>query len=99
MPKDMTEIKKSSNTDHMPIVGGNGYPWGTELSFENDMIEDLEIGALAPGDVVEVRGFAVVVSKNERSDADNTEKSMSLQMTFLKVDRETDDAATQLYGG
>lgn len=94
----MTEIKKSTQSNAVTCCDGNDYPWGTQLRLEDDLIEDLGVGALSPGDVVEVRGFAVVQSKSEHADKDNSEKSMSLQMTFLKVKREEDDRAKQLYG-
>lgn len=98
MPQDMIEIKQSSQDNAVTSFDGNDYPWGTQLRFEDDMIEEMGVEALSPGDVVEVRGFAFVDSTSEHANTNGSEKSMSLQMTFIKVKREDDDAAKQLYG-
>lgn len=99
MPQDMTEIKKRSGSDNAVVCCNDGYPWGTELRLEDELLSELGIESLAPGDVVEVKGFAFVSQKSEHADKDNSEKSLSLQMTFIKVKREEDDHAKQLYGG
>jgi hypothetical protein len=99
MPEDMVEIKKGSQSDSVPCCDGNDYPWGTQIRMSDDMIDELGIGELSPGDVVRVSGFAFVESKSEHADKESSEKNMSLQMTFLKVKREEDDRAKQLYGG
>lgn len=98
MPKDMIEIKQSSQDNAVTAHDGNDYPWGTQLRLENELIENLEIGALSPGDIVEVRGFAFVESTSQHASENSSDKSMSLQMTFIKVTREDDDLAKQLYG-
>lgn len=95
----MVKVEKESFSDGMTTASdGRHFPFGTSLRFENDMIEELDIGALAVGDIVEVRGFAFVERKSEHEDEDGSEKSLGLQMTFIKVKRETDDRAEQLYG-
>ena len=99
MPEDMTEIKKESGSSSPSITSGPGYPWGTRLHFEDDLIEELGVESLAVGDIVKVSGFAVVESKGEHSDEDGTDRNISIQMTFIKVDREESDRAQQLYGG
>lgn len=100
MPEDQVRIKKESS----PSAGvtccsdGDYYPYGTSLHFDDDLVDELEAGNLAVGDVVEVRGFAFVDSKSEYSDTDGTNKSIRLQMTSMEVRRETDDRIKQLYG-
>ena len=98
MPQDLIKIKQSTQDNAVTCCDGNDYPWGTQLTLRDEMIEEIGIEALSPGDIVEVRGFAFVESKSEHSDENSSSKSMSLQMTFIKVTREEDDAAKQLYG-
>lgn len=100
MPEDQVKIKKQSHESDGMICCSDGdhYPWGTSLRFEGEMIEELGMGSLAVGDVVEVRGFAFVDSTSERSDTEGTDKSLSLQLTSMKMKRETEDRAVQLYG-
>ena len=95
----MVKIEKESFSDGMMTASdGRHFPFGLSLRLENELVEELDVSALAVGDIVEVRGFAFVERKSEHEDEDGSEKSMSLQMTFIKVKRETSDAAEQLYG-
>ncbi len=95
----MVKIEKESFSDGMVSSSdGRHFPFGTSLRLENELIEELDVSALAVGDVVEVRGFAFVERKSESEDEDGSEKSVGLQMTFIKIKRETADAAEQLYG-
>lgn len=100
MPEDQVKIKKESyESDGMVCCSDNSYyPYGTSLSLEDEMIEELGAGSLAVGDIVEVRGFAFVERKSERSDTDGSSKSIGLQLTTLKIQRETGDRVEQLYG-
>ena len=100
MSDDQVKIQKQS-AGNDALVGcsdGNYYPYGTRLSFDDGMVDDLGVENLAVGDIVELRGFAFVESKSEHSDADRSSKSVSLQLTSLKVRREDGDMAEQLYG-
>ena len=76
----------------------NYYPYGTSLSFDDDMVDDLGAENLARGDVVEIRGYAFVDSKSSHETSDGAHKSIRLQLTSLKLERENDDHAKQLYG-
>jgi hypothetical protein len=99
MPEDQYKIKKESSS-HNSVVGSDGahYPFGTSLHLDDDLIEGTGASGLAVGDVVEVRGFAFVDRASEHSDSDGTEKSISLQLTTMKIRREPGDRAKQLYG-
>lgn len=99
MPQDQVKIKKESDSDDL-VVGsdGNHYPYGTSLRFEDDMIEALSIDSLAVGDIVEIRAFAYVDSKAENNSTDHSSKTISLQLTTIKVRREESDRAELLYG-
>ena len=101
MPEDQIKIKKeSSGSNGLTCCSdGSHYPYGTGLSIDNDLVDELNAGNLAVGDVVEIRGYAFVDSKSEHSNSEGSEKSIRLQMTSMKVDRETDDRVKQLYGG
>jgi hypothetical protein len=98
MSDDQVKIKKESGPGMTCGSDGSHYPYGTSLNLENDMVDALEVGNLAIGDVVEVRGFAFVDSKYTSSDKDGTDKSVRLQMTSMKLVREEDDRVTKLYG-
>jgi len=99
MPEDQVKIKKeSSSTGVTCCSDGDYYPYGTSLSIDDDLVDELNAGNLAVGDVVEVRGYAFVDSKSEHSNKESSSKSIRLQMTSMKVTRETDDAIKQLYG-
>lgn len=100
MPKDQVEIKKQSHeSDGMVCCSdGSHYPYGTNLSFDDDMIEELGADNLAVGDIVEIRGYAFVERKSEHTSTDHSSKSVGLQLTSIKIQRETGDRANQLYG-
>ena len=100
MPEDQVKIKKESSSMGVTCCSdGDYYPYGTSLSVDDDLVDELGAGNLAVGDVVEVRGYAFVDSKSEHSDKEGSNKSIRLQMTSLKLDRENDDRVKQLYGG
>lgn len=100
MPRDQVKITPVSNAEEGMVCchDGNHYPYGTSVSLEKDLIEELGVDALALGDVVEVRGYAFVDSKSEHASKDYESKDMRLQLTSLKVRREEDDAVKLLYG-
>ena len=100
MPEDQVKIKKESNPSDGMVCCSDGahYPYGTSLSFNDDLIEELGADNLAVGDIVEVRGFAFVESTSERSDTECSSKSIGIQLTTLKIQRETSDHAEQMYG-
>lgn len=92
-------VPKSNGSDGMVCChDGNHYPYGTSISIEKELIDELGVDALALGDVVEVRGFAFVDSKSEHASKEYESKDMRLQLTSLKVRREEDDAVKLLYG-
>ena len=100
MPEDQVKIKKQSDSS-MGLTccsDGDYYPYGTSLSVNDELVDELGAGGLAVGDVVEVRGFAFVDSKSEHSSKEHSSKTIRFQMTSLKIERETDDAVKQLYG-
>ncbi len=99
MPEDQVKIKKESSGSNT-VTGSDGshYPWGTSISLEDELIEQLSAENLAVGDIVEIRAFAYVDSKSEHSNTDNSSKSISLQLTTIKLRREEGDRAERLYG-
>lgn len=99
MSEDQVKIKKESSSDSdVCCSDGNHYPWGTSLRLESDLIEQLDVESLAVGDIVEVRGFAFVDSKSEHSNTESSEKTISMQLTSIKVRREEGDRVERLYG-
>lgn len=94
------KIKKESSPSNQMTGCSDGdyYPYGTSLNLEDDMVDELGIGGLAVGDIVEIRGYAFVDSKSEHCSKDQSSKNVRLQMTSLKAARETDDVVVQMYG-
>ncbi len=99
MTSELIKIEKSMDDCCGTLVTQSHYPWGTSLTFENGMVDKLGIGALQPGDVVEICGYAVVESIHQSASKDDSNKSVGLQLTDIKVTRRTgDDYIKQLYG-
>lgn len=100
MPEDQVKVKRESSASDGMVSRSDGehYPWGTSLSFDDEMLEELGAENLAVGDIVEIRAFAFVDHKSEHSSTDHSSKSISLQLTTVKLQRETGDRAEQLYG-
>jgi hypothetical protein len=99
MPEDQVKIKKEHSSNGVTCCSdSNYYPYGTSISIEDDLVEELDAGNLAVGDVVEIRGYAFVDSKSEHSDKESSTKTIRLQMTSMKLTRETDDVVKKLYG-
>lgn len=90
--------KESSSQDVCCRSDGDYYPYGTSISIDNDLVDDLKANNLVVGDMVEIRGYAFVDHKSELSNKEGTVKSIRLQMTSLKIEREDDDRVKQLYG-
>ena len=78
---------------------GEHYPYGTSLSFENDMIDATDVGSLNVGDLVEIKGLAFVDSKSEHTNKERSEKSMRIQFTSIAIQKKSDkDNVKKLYG-
>lgn len=100
MNDDLVKISKQSNDCESMIYCSdeNYYPYGSSLKFEDDMINELNIENLTVGDIVEVRAYGFIDSKYNRVDTNDSKKSVDLQLTSIKLNRETGDRAEQLYG-
>jgi hypothetical protein len=103
MPEDFVDLKnvEKSSGDGSMLSDDDGYPFGTSLHFGPNLIESLGVNALEVGDVVKVNAFAVVDRKSETtslSDNGEGDKSMSLQLTQLKVVRDSKPRVELLYG-
>ena len=99
MHEDQVKIKKESSSHGVSLSSdGSYYPYGTSLSFDDDLVDELNVDNLAVGDVVEIRGYAFVDHKSESSSKEGSSKSIRLQMTSMKLEREDDDRVKQLYG-
>lgn len=98
MPAGYVDIEKEE--PEMPKAMDGYYPYGTMLSFEGDMAEQLSVDSYNAGDVVEVRGFAVVKRKSEEAEEEGeVEKCLHLQLTSVKLSKsQTSDRAEQMYG-
>ena len=80
------------------------YPYGTSLTLEDEIAEAVGFDALAAGDVVEVRAKAFIkrtrsVDEAEAGEADESRKSIDIQLTDIELVPESPDRASQLYPG
>ena len=99
MSDDQVKIKKQPyDNGNLCCSDDEHYPWGTSFSVTDELVDELDVGGMEVGDIVEVRGYAFVESKSEWSDSDGQEKRIGFQLTSLKVKREAGDRIEQLYG-
>lgn len=103
MSKHDVEIKRESDSPRsLSCCNGSYYPYGTSLSLEDGLIDELGISALSVGDVVQVTGFAVVTGKSKRRNIDGVDRRFDLQLTTLGVHRdigdEDEERVKRLYG-
>lgn len=96
---DMINIDMVSDEDEGTLLSDRKrYPWGTSLDIRDEMLEQLNISSLNVGDEVQLHGVVKVVSKSDRSDEDESSKSMTLQFVKLGSNSTHDnDNATKLY--
>jgi len=85
----MVKIEKVKPEETSPSEYKGDYPYGTRLEFEGDMVEELELNKLSAGDVVSIKGTAIVKRKTEKQDTDgdeeDVEKEVVLQLTSVAV--------------
>lgn len=102
MPEGQVKIEKEMSPEStlMTHESSEGdYPYGTCLNFRDEMIDKLGIGEFSVGDVVEIRGYAVIEGKMTNEDMDDkTRKSVEVQMTSVSITKKPGDKAEQLYG-
>lgn len=100
MSDDMVEIKKKKSDSMVSCSDGNHYPYGTTINFDNEMLDELGISELAIDDKVEIMGCAFVNGKSSYDSKDDSNKSMSFQLTSVKIRRKTEEKnnAEKLYG-
>jgi len=99
MPDDLIDIKKNkSESTALCCPDNENYPYGTSISFDDDMVDSLGLGKLAVGDVVEVRGLAYVQSKSEHDSEEHSSKSVSLQLTAVNTTTNNDTRVNKMYG-
>ena len=95
--KESSEIGISEDSSH--------YPYGTELNFHDDLVDELQLGDLEVGSEVTVVGKATVTRKSESSrqalgDQSDDRKSVDVQLTSVQVTSTStdEDVLKQLYG-
>lgn len=101
----MVKIPKKTDTDMCVACpeGETHYPYGTELTFRDDLVDLLGIGNLEVDQVVVITAVAVVSRRDERSsktsggDAVN-EKTIDLQLTEVAVKGAEASPLDILYG-
>lgn len=98
MPDDLVKIKKDSGSEVCCASDGEHYPYGTRLSFESDLIDELGLDALSVGDVVMVKAIAFVESKSVHESGSMKHKDVGIQLTAIKINRDDVDMVDKLYG-
>jgi hypothetical protein len=96
---------RKKNQD-MPTVAqeqeskGPQYPYGLEISLENETLDKLSMKSLPKvGIVLSIEAKAKVTRVSESAEAQNKRKSIALQITDLAFESESkEDTATKLYG-
>lgn len=97
----LTKIKLETPSQETLANNDEGYPYGTSLSFSDELLNALNTDGMQVGSVVEVRAVAFVENVRQSKDAKMGENaSMTIQLTEIDVElMEKSDAATVLYGG
>ena len=99
MPDGLIDIKKnSSESTALCCPDKEEYPYGTTLDFSDEMVDMLGVGALDIGQVVEVRGLAYVKSRHESESENDSNKSVTLQMTSINTSVNDSSRVEKLYG-
>jgi hypothetical protein len=104
----LTKVSKSkedsSDVESSALGSSESYPYGTELTLEDDLYDALNIANLSVDDEVTVIARAKVSRKSEHNveasgnNVSRNSKSMSIQITELEVKSGEDDRVKKLYG-
>ena len=91
--------KEKENFDGIESSSEAHYPYGTSLSFDDDLVDTLKLDDLDVGDVVEVTALAKVTMKSEHDSERNSSKSVSIQLTEVEIypEKSEPDRASELY--
>ena len=75
------------------------YPWGSRLTFRDQMLESLDIADLPVGAEVMVQAYAVVSSKSQSEEGGKVETSLELQLTEVSATpHQTSSLMDRFYG-
>lgn len=84
MPDGMVEIEKKRYGEAL-CSPESEYPYGTQLDFEGDLIDQLGLGGMEVGQIVHLVAVATVKSKSEHSNEEGSNRQMCLQITHLSA--------------
>lgn len=90
---EISKEKSEVGVDH----SGDAYPYGTSLTLTDKMVDDLGLSKLKVGEKVTISAKAFVDSKSEHEssrDDYHSNKSVSLQLTTIKIDKVKDRVKT-----
>ena len=97
---NMVDIPKVEH-DESPYVGSEShYPYGTSLSFEGDMVDQLGLSECQIGDEVMVYAKAKIISRSEREDENESDRRVEVQLTSIDISKSGDEKSRDdvLYG-
>lgn len=96
---DETEQKEYAQPSAM--TGMPLYPWGLQISLDDETLKKIGLKLPALDDVIEIRCKAQVTSIESRKDGDDdSDDCARLQITDMEVVAKDDDStAKKLYGG
>lgn len=97
----MAKIKKEK-TDGQTVISESQehYPWGSSLSFENEMVDELGLNECDVDHKVAFSGVAFVESKSSSKVKDQgLSQSIRLQITDIKFKKnDSKDRSDTMYG-
>lgn len=94
----MIDLKSVKEEDKSVPEMESNYPYGLSLYLCDDVVTALKAGGLKPGDKVSVTAMAVVTMTNERSDLEDTDKSINIQLTEMGLTKKGSDRVKEMYG-
>jgi len=97
----LTEIKKEVPMGCGSITQQAEYPWGTRLTFSNEMVDQLGLKNLDVGTKVMITAEAVINSKTQNEGVNDNYQDVGIQLTAVIVtpDRSNNDRVDILYKG
>lgn len=101
MHDNQVKIKKEKgDVDVAQMSDENYYPYGTSLSIDDELVDELKADSFAAGDIVEIKAYAFIESKSETSSNEHSSKTVRLQLTSMSLEREADNdgRAKRMYG-
>lgn len=99
----MISLKRSKDDEYKGMPMESEYAWGTQITLEDEHVDQVQVEGLNIGDEVTLTAIAKVVSKSSNEDEVGPRKSLTFQVTDIDVHQmeaqgsSGEDAANILY--